>query len=145
MLEYATLNHAGNSQDNPILQGLRFRVTLEKHDSAETLKKAWVESPLGVVFYDLTSLASTTDTTISFAIESGVQLRHAFPAALNVIHVSTSSGKVKRGAYVVSAYGNAIDVGVRLETTGTPPNRIELDGYNGDDFTKPHIIHFGFE
>lgn len=141
-LEYATLNNAGNSADNPILEGIRFKITLEKHDAAETLKKAWIESPLGTAFLDITSLVSSTATTFSFSVWSGTHLRHARPAALSIIHISTSSRKVKRGLYVVTAPTIDIGGGARLAVAESLPHRIELDGYNGDNFEKPHVLHF---
>lgn len=141
-IEYATLNHAGDSVDNPIVEGLPFKITVEKHDATDTLKKAWVESPLGTVFLDITSLAVVTDTSISFSIDSSTHLAHGTPAELNIIHISTTSQKVKRGLYVVTAAWTTLGAGARLSDAESLPHRIKLDGYNGDNFLKPHIIHF---
>jgi len=142
MIEFATLNNAGDSQDNPILQGLYFTIRLEKHVVGETLKSAYVEHPYRVIFNDLTASCVESDSEVTVEIRAGVDVQHADPAALNVVHFATTYRKVKRAFYVVTAPGEDIGGGARLETPGSLPHRILLDGFNGDVFTEPHIIHF---
>ncbi len=141
-IEFATFNHGGDSVDNPILEALRFNIVVEKHDASDVLKKAWIESPLGTVFLDITSLAVVTATTISFSVDSSVHFIHGTPAKLNIIHVSTTSQKVKRGLYVVTSAWTALSGAARLSVPESLPHFVKLDGYNGDNFLKPHIIHF---
>ena len=122
--EQPWLNHGGTTPDNPLIEGLVFRIRLAKHNAAETLRKVWVVTDKSIVS-DLRHIAVETDYEIYVDVEAGVHLRAGFPPVRNVIHFTTSDHRHARGVVWCAT---------------EPPAMIHLDGYSGHDPTKPLIV-----
>ena len=127
-MRYITINHAGDSVNNPILADttgstIRFRATLNKQNSSETLKSCWIYAN-NKVFTDLTSKCVETDYTVYVDIIGGTDTYtpNRVPQ-LNLLYFSTTLGVSKYGFYSVR----------------TPLKVITLDGYDGRDSSKPLI------
>ena len=127
-----TLNHSGNSLNNPIVgdvptavgDNIKFRATLNKQNSAETLKQCWIYAN-SKIFATLTSRCVTTDYTIYVDIISGKDTYGSSDreAALNILYFTTTNGVVISEFYVVRM----------------PHKMITLDGYDADTSTAPLI------
>lgn len=116
------INHAGNLVDNPVLEEQQIRLHLNKHDATVALRKCWI-SVGDSIFKVLTARVVEADEEFYVDVVAGVDLQAAFPAALNVIHWTTTNGHVKAGIYVATF----------------PTHMVELDGYDGRDPTEPLI------
>lgn len=116
------LNHSGDSADNPILSGIHHRVTLYKHDSAETLLRCWVRAS-GAEYGDLTARCTTTATTVYVDIVAGTDTLAGEPAVCNELHFTTTDRHVKAQFYVASQ----------------PSHKILLNGYDANDDDTPLI------
>ncbi|UCG53562.1 MAG: hypothetical protein JSW58_08390 [Candidatus Latescibacterota bacterium] len=119
----AKLHHGGSDRDNPILAEQRLTIVLNKQDADQALKKVWV-SVAGAVFFDLTSLAVETDTTVTVDVIAGTHLQSGFPAIENTIHFTTTPHVHSKQAVWVASQPEAM---------------ITLDGYNANDPSQPLI------
>ena len=120
---YLILNNGGDSVENPILAGLHFRATLNKHNAEETLRRCWV-SVNDAVFTDLTSSCVTTDYTIYIDLESDVDFSYDDPPVKNTLHFTTTNCHVKAHIYVATQ----------------PDAMVLLDGYNANQILEPIIV-----
>lgn len=120
------LNRSGDSPDNPILAGIHFRIRHHKHSSGQGLRRCWVTRD-GEVFRDLTARCVETESEIYVDVVAGTDLEADFPALLNTVNLTTSDEvQVRYGVWVAEV----------------PPHVILLDGYDGQDPTKPIVIPF---
>jgi len=124
-LKMLIVNHAGDHPDNPVLEGMAIQVALHKQDASETLRKCWVSAygPSGAIRRVLTPYIVEYDESFRINLITGQHLEAGFPAVLNVIHWTTTSGHSKAGVYVATY----------------PTHMIELDGYDGQDMYEPLI------
>jgi hypothetical protein len=123
-----TVNHAGDSPENPLVTGLAFRLKIHKHGSSVTIRKCWIShgSASGEIVTELTSSVVEMDEEAYVDITVGTELRSSTPSMLNVIHWTTSDEvHEKRAVYCADR----------------PPHEILLDGYDAQDPFKPYVIH----
>jgi hypothetical protein len=139
-----TLNNAGNSQRNPIISGIHFRIKYHKHNQFETLTSMWVTVG-GNVFSSLTGSCVETDYMIYCDVEAGVDLQTGQPAVLNVINVTTSYDPVVSNPVADETYYNLgppviTTVQSGIYVSDAPDNMILLDGYNAPDAVQPAVL-----
>jgi len=122
--QMAALNHAGNSNENPIRTLLNLEIHYH-HAPGETIKKCWVQSD-AVVFFDLTPLVVTHDAqTWKVPIVTGTHLKAGTPPKFNKIIWTTSNGFSLVGVYVALI----------------PVHQILLDGYDAQLEDEPLLLH----
>lgn len=121
----ATLNHAGDSIENPIVAGFTHKMILHKHDASETMNHVWLTSENGLL-RRLDSIAVETDYEITVTIVSGRETEAGTPPVKNTIHFSTSEGHYWCDFFVASL----------------PLNEIKLNGYNAENEDEPLIWPF---
>lgn len=139
------LNNAGDSDRNPIITGIPFRIKYHKHDENETLARMWVTAG-GNVISELTARCTQTDYMITCDVVAGTDLLSANVPVLNTIHVSTTyqaPSLSEDDSEIVP--GRQIPVKNIHVTSGifvgdVPNAIILLDGYNAEDSTKPTVF-----
>ena len=126
-MKFIVVNNAGDSPENPVVNGLKFRVTLHKHDSTVTISRAWIThgSSSSEDVTDMTSLVTENDEDAFYDAITGTEIKSSDPSLLNVLHWTTSDGvHVKRGLFCADR----------------PEHDILINGYDGKDVLKPRII-----
>jgi hypothetical protein len=97
---------------------------LNKHTSAETIKRCWIQTAGGAFYNDVTAQCVSTDTTIYVDLTAGTDTQSgATDAVKNYIHFTTTYGHVKGYLFSVAL----------------PDAMILLDGYNANDQNEPLI------
>jgi hypothetical protein len=126
-MKFIVVNNAGDSPENPVVKGLKFRVTFNKHDSTVTITRAWIThgSSNSTDLTDLTTSVTESDEDAFYDAITGTELKTATPSLLNVLHWTTSDGvHVKRGLFCAER----------------PEHEILFNGYDAKDVLKPRII-----
>jgi len=126
-MNFIVVNNAGDSPDNPVVEGLKIRVTLNKHDSSVTITRAWIthggSSSEDVT--DMTTSVTESDENAFYDATTGTEIKSGTPSLLNVLHWTTSDGvHVKRGLFCAER----------------PEHDILMNGYDGKDVLKPRIV-----
>lgn len=140
-----TLNRAGNSQRNPIVREIHFRVKFHKHDEYETLTGMWIEAN-GEIITQLTDRAVETEYDIYCDVIAGEDLLSGDPAVLNIVNVTTDylpQIKLEDDDDLIVPYDGAprtthVQAGVYI--ANTPNEFILLDGYNAPNIDQPAVI-----
>ena len=132
-----TLNHAGNSSRNPIVSGIKFRITLNKHNQYETLKAVWVTDVNGQTLSVLTENCVETDYTVTCDVTAGVELVGGDPPVLNVIHMTTEYAPPEldpETSEEVPTVARPKDSHVTgaVFVASVPPRMITLDGFSAE-------------
>ncbi len=126
-MKFIVVNNAGDSVENPLVEGLSFRVTLHKHSSTVTISRAWIThgSSSSEDVTDMTSVVTENDEDAFYDVTTGTEIKADKPSLLNVLHWTTSDGvHVKRGLFCADR----------------PEHEILFNGYDAKDVTKPRII-----
>ena len=121
----ATLNHAGDSIQNPIVAGLGHRIVFSKHNSSETLRHVWIDSENGQRIL-LDSYATESPEAIILDLVSGTHTFAGDPPVRNRLHITTTNAHVWTDFYVATL----------------PTNKILLNGYNAESSSAPLIWPF---
>jgi hypothetical protein len=126
-LPFPTVNHAGDSPQNPVVAGYAFAAVVAKPSGA-SLRKCWVTAPgrAGAIVSVLTGSCTDGEHEVSAPVVAGTDLLAGDPPVLNVIHLTLDDGCESIAAlYVASA----------------PAARVLLDGYDASDAAKPSVRH----
>lgn len=125
---YLNVNNAGDCPENPLVEGMAYRIYLHKHGTSAAIRKCWVS-------HDQASSEDATELTTSVVVNEqeayvdvlvGDELKVGTPPRLNVIHWTTDdSVHEKRAVYCA----------------GHPPHEVLLDGYDAQDPMKPYVVH----
>jgi hypothetical protein len=135
------VNHAGTSQQNPVLSGVHFRINYYKHDENEALQSMWIEAN-DATFSTLTARCEEEDYRIYCDVEAGVDLLTGDPAVLNIINIITNY-TVPRDtteSYITIDIVKQIHTKAAIFIANVPRNFILIDGYNADDPNTPAVF-----
>ena len=119
---FLTLNHAGDSENNPILAGLRQTITYHKSSESEVLKRCWITG--SGHRKELTASCVENTNTITVDILHGTNSFSGGDPVENTIHITTDKCHFYGTFYVMNQ----------------PNNMIELDGYNANDSDEPLVV-----
>ncbi len=126
-MKFIVVNNAGDSPENPVVTGFKFRVTLHKHSALVTVSRAWIThgGSASMDVTDVTGSVTENDEDAFYDVTTGTEIKSDTPALLNVLHWTTSDGvHIKRGLFCAER----------------PEHEILFNGYDAKDATKPRII-----
>jgi hypothetical protein len=146
------LNRSGNSNRNPIVDGIHFQIKYHKHDANERFVKMWITTPAGI-FSELTGSCVETDYTVTCDVIAGTDLESGDPPVLNVINVTTVYTPPPVEIPILDDETPFTSVGAQpqnIHVTGSlyvsvvPDEMILFDGYNAKSIAEPAIFRPNF-
>ncbi len=131
--ETITLNRAGDSIDNPIVAGVRFRVVVALPGGPtlgyESVRKCWIGRADGTVYRNLTDRIVVAPSGLSASVDVVAEdFEASYPAIENRLHVT--GGGSSGGWHLRSS----------LWFATRPDGFVVLDGYDGEIAEFPLIV-----
>jgi len=148
-VQRAVLNNAGDSVENPIVQGAYFTLKIHKWHKDVKLKKAWVTVNGKIYRVFTNNVTSETDEYISWSfVAQPPYVAVSDPPQRNIFHITTTNGQHSPVRYrhtgkteenttgltydksVVDRPGGS-QVKFSIWIASTPSTQVLLDGFNG--------------
>ena len=164
--DYPTLNHAGDTIENPLIHGVNLQLKLHKWHKDVRLRKAWVTVG-GSIYSVITSGAVESTNYFSWTFQAGhittgagtlldKRLLSGTPPVKNTVHITTTNGTHTPVRYRHSAetdadndnlifYRPTLDrpggqqIKFDIWVTAKPDSQVLLDGYNAGSECEPLI------